>query len=210
MITSFRASLDEWLQTTLTADLYINATGDGAALADLAELGALRAIPGVDGLALTRARAIPTARGDVAVRAVQPGARGWGLELVGGDAGAAFAALAQGTGVIASERLLFARDLRVGDELELPSPTGSQHVPIVGAFRDFNTGEPAIVMTLERYRRDWRDNELTGIGLDLDVRQLTPLRSNPPFVRWSAARGACARAPGSKSCRSPSSIGPSG
>ena len=170
MITSFRASLDEWLQTTLTADLYINATGDGAALADLAELGALRAIPGVDGLALTRARAIPTARGDVAVRAVQPGARGWGLELVGGDAGAAFAALAQGAGVIASERLLFARHLRVGDELELPSPTGPQHVPIVGAFRDFNTGEPAVVMTLERYRRDWRDNELTGIGLGPHVR----------------------------------------
>ena len=140
---------------------------DGAALADLADFGALRAIPGVDGLALTRARAIPTARGDVAVRAVQPGARGWGLELVGGDADAAFAALAQGAGVIASERLLFARHLRVGDELELPSPAGAQHVPIVGAFRDFNTGEPAIVMTLERYRRDWRDNELTGIGLDL-------------------------------------------
>jgi len=167
MITSFRASLDEWLQTTLTADLYINATGDGAALADLAELGALRAIPGVDGLALTRARAVPTARGDIAIRAVQPGARGWGLELVGGDAGAAFAVLAQGAGVIASERLLFARHLQVGDELELPSPTGPQHVPIVGAFRDFNTGEPAVVMALERYRRDWRDNELTGIGLDL-------------------------------------------
>ena len=40
-------------------------------------------------------------------------------------------------------------------------------MPIVGAFRDFNTGEPAVVMALERYRRDWRDNELTGIGLDL-------------------------------------------
>ena len=78
-----------------------------------------------------------------------------------------FDSLAKGTGVVASERLLFARDLRVGDELELPSPAGLQHVPIVGAFRDFNTSEPAIVMSLERYRRAWRDAELTGIGLDL-------------------------------------------
>ena len=42
-------------------------------------------------------------------------------------------------------------------------------MPIVGTFRDFNTGEPAIVMALERYRRDWRDDELTGIGVDLDA-----------------------------------------
>jgi hypothetical protein len=34
---------------------------------------------------------------------------------------------------------LFTRDLRVGEDLELPSPAGLQHVPIVGAFRDFNT-----------------------------------------------------------------------
>ena len=167
MITSFRASLDDWLQTTLTADLYINAPDNGAALADLAESGALAAVPGVQGLALTRARNIATARGDLAVRAVQPGGRGWGLALVGGDPAIAFDALARGTGVVASERLLFARKLRVGDELELPSPTGLQRVPIVGAFRDFNTGDPAIVMALELYRRSWRDDHLTGIGLDL-------------------------------------------
>ena len=40
-------------------------------------------------------------------------------------------------------------------------------LPIVGAFRDFNTGVPAIVMALERYRREWQDDELTGVGLDL-------------------------------------------
>ena len=86
MIASFRASLDDWLQTTLTADVYVSAAEDGAALADLAASGALTRIPGVDGLALTRARVVPTAHGDVAIRAVQPGARGWGLELVAGDA----------------------------------------------------------------------------------------------------------------------------
>jgi putative ABC transport system permease protein len=167
MITSFRGSLDEWLQTTLTADLYVTAT-DGAALANLAQSGDLTAIAGVGGLTLTRARTIPSARGDVAVRAIQPGARGWGLELVEGEPAAAIAALTSGTAVVASERLLFARNLRTGDELALPSPAGLQRLPIVGAFRDFNTGEPAIVMALERYRRDWRDDALTGIGLDLE------------------------------------------
>jgi putative ABC transport system permease protein len=127
----------------------------------------LAKVPGVDALALTRTRIVPTSQGDIAIRAVRPGNRGWGLTVVAGDQAEAFAALAAGTGVIASERLLFARGLRAGDELELPSPTGLQRVPIVAAFRDFNTGEPAVVMALERYRRDWRDGDLTGVGLDL-------------------------------------------
>lgn len=164
MIASFRTSLDAWLQTTLTADIYVSTSDDGA-LAELA--GALQALPGVEGISLTRARSLPTPFGDVAIRAVQPGARGWGLTLVAGDAAAAYDSLARGTGVVASERLLFARGLRVGDELELPAPTGSQRLPIVGAFRDFNTSEPAIVMSLERYRRAWRDDGVTGVGLDL-------------------------------------------
>ena len=85
---------------------------------------------------------MPTASGDVAVRAVQPGARGWGLELVARRSARRSRPLRSGTGVIASERLLFARDLRVGDELRAALAAGEQHVPIVGAFRDFNTGEP--------------------------------------------------------------------
>jgi putative ABC transport system permease protein len=166
MIGSFRTSLEDWLQTTLTADLYVTSL-DGSALAHLAESGTLAAIGGVEELALTQARILPTPQGDIGVRAVRPGTRGWGLDLVAGHAASAFAALERGDGVVASERLLFARSLHVGDELELPSPAGLQRVPIVGAFRDFNTGEPSIVMALERYRRDWRDGELTGVGIDL-------------------------------------------
>jgi putative ABC transport system permease protein len=167
MISSFRTSLDDWLDTTLTADIYVSAGAEATLLSNLVDSGALAAIPGVEGLTLTRTEVVPTTRGDVAIRAVQPGSRGWGLELVAGDADDAFAALAEGRGVLASERLLFARDLGVGDELEVPAPAGLERLQIAGAFRDFNTGEPSIVMTLQRYRAVWRDYELSGVGLDL-------------------------------------------
>jgi putative ABC transport system permease protein len=129
---------------------------------------ALTELAGVEGLTLTRARIVPTAHGDIAIRAVRPGVRGWGLSLVAGDVANAYDALAGGAGVIASERLLFAGSLRVGDELELPTPAGVRRIRVVGAFRDFNTGVPAVVMDLGAYRRDWRDEELTGVGLDLE------------------------------------------
>jgi putative ABC transport system permease protein len=167
MIASFRASLDDWLQTTLTADIYLTAAEDGAPLAELVASGALQALPGVEGLTLTRSRIVPTPQGDVGVRGVEPGARGWGLSLVAGDPERAWNALAEGSGVVASERLLFARGLRVGDALELSTPSGTQALPIFGSFRDFNTGVPSVVLALERYRRDWGDTELTGVGLDL-------------------------------------------
>ena len=167
MISSFRASLDDWLRTTLTADIYLSAAEDDRTLFDLVASGALTDLPGVESLTMTRARIVPTAHGEIAIRAVQPGARGFGLSIVGGDAAAVLDALAAGTGVVASERLLFASGLRVGDALEVPSPTGVRPLPIVGAFRDFNTGVPAVVMALDSYRRDWRDSALTGVGIDL-------------------------------------------
>jgi putative ABC transport system permease protein len=168
MIASFRSSLDDWLQTTLTADVYLSAPDDGGALRELVASDALTELAGVEGLTLTRARIVPTAHGDIAIRAVRPGVRGWGLSLVAGDVANAYDALAGGAGVIASERLLFAGSLRVGDELELPTPAGVRRIRVVGAFRDFNTGVPAVVMDLGAYRRDWRDEELTGVGLDLE------------------------------------------
>ena len=109
--------------------------------------------------------------------------------------------------VVASERLLFARDFASATSSSCPRRPGLQRVPIVGAFRDFNTGEPAIVMSLERYRRDWRDDELTGIGLDLDRRRRR-CRRRGERARARRQRGvAYARARGSKSCRSPCSTG---
>jgi len=167
MIASFRESLDSWLETTLTADIYLSAVDDSTALADLVASGALAGIPGVEGFSLTRTRVVPTEHGDIAVRAMEPGPRGWGLSLVAGDGTSAYDAVARGNGLIASERLLFASGLAVGDELALPTPAGALELPIVGAFRDFNTGVPSVVLSLASYRRDWRDDEITGVGVDL-------------------------------------------
>lgn len=167
MIGSFRESLSSWLQTTLTADIYV--TVDPSAPLELSadSLAALRRVPGVAGVSLARSTLLPTPIGEVAIRAVEPGARGFGLTIVTGNSGEALAALAGGHAVVASERLMFARQLAVGDEMELPSPAGPQRLAIAGAYRDFNTGNYTIVMALDRYRAVWKDQTITGLGVDL-------------------------------------------
>ena len=63
MIASFRASLDDWLQTTLTADIYLSAPEGDGVLSELVASGALAELPGVEGLSLdSRARRADGAR----------------------------------------------------------------------------------------------------------------------------------------------------
>jgi putative ABC transport system permease protein len=167
MITSFRTSLADWLGTTLTADLYVGFDGNGTALTD-AELARIEALSGVAGVSLTRMVLIPTPAGELAVRALRPGPKGFGLEIVDGEPADALAAVADGRGLVASERYAFARNLSVGDALELPTPTGIERLPIVGTFRDFNTGDYSVAVALDWYRTRWGDDSLTGIGIHVE------------------------------------------
>ena len=136
MIGSFRESLSAWLETTLTADIYVTVDPTTPLVLDSATLGALRSISGVAGVSLARSTVLPTRIGEIAIRALEPGPRGFGLTIVNGDRGVALTALKEGRGVVASERLMFARQLSVGAELELPGASGPQRLPIVGAYRD--------------------------------------------------------------------------
>jgi putative ABC transport system permease protein len=55
----------------------------------------------------------------------------------------------------------------VGDVIEVPSSDGTRRLPVLGVFRDFNTGNYSLVMALELYRQGWNDRGLSGIGIDL-------------------------------------------
>ena len=167
MISSFRTSLDSWLGTTLTADLYVAFDGEGRVLT-ATELASIEQIAGVRGVSLTRTLLVPTPAGEIAVRAVRPAPDGWGLQIVGAATGAALAEVGAGRGVVVSERLAFARGLGVGESFAIPTPGGTQALPIVGEFRDFNTGTYSVVVALDWARRYWTDSAVTGLGIQLE------------------------------------------
>jgi len=192
MIESFRGSVSHWLDATLQSDFYLR-LAPGVAPQAASPFGpdavaSLRALPGVEGLSLSRTLRIPTPSDSLQLRAFEPGPRGWGLEIVEGDPGAALAAFRSGQAVVVSESLARRRAIAVGKQLVLPAADGPLAFAVAGVFRDYSSDRGAVVMRLETFRRHWRDDRLTGIGITLrDGGDAARLRQD--LERFSTASG---------------------
>ena len=165
MIGSFRISVEEWLTGTLTADIYVNI--DGEQFFDDSHRDALSAIAGVRGSSLTRFTRLPTAAGEVSLRALNPGPDGWGLRMTAGGT-EAVERMESAEGILVSEPLAFHRQLQPGDDLILPTASGEQAFPVLGAFRDYSSNGGTVLMPLSVYRSHWADDDINGIGVYLD------------------------------------------
>ena len=165
MIGSFRISVEDWLTGTLTADVYVNI--DGEQFFDDSHRTALSAIAGVRGSSLTRFIRLPTAAGEVSLRALDPGPDGWGLRMTAGGT-EAVARMESAEGILVSEPLAYHRQLQPGDDLILPTVTGEKAFTILGVFRDYSTNGGTVLMPLNLYRSHWADDDINGIGVYLD------------------------------------------
>jgi putative ABC transport system permease protein len=168
MIASFRASLVAWLDTTLTADVYLSADASDSGDAFVPErLAALAALPEVRALSLSRVVRLPTRFGELPLRAATPGPEGFGLDFVAGSAEQATARLRSSASLLVAEPMAFRFGLELGDAVELPTPSGTAVFEVVGVFRDYSTAGSALFMELDTYRRHWGDLRLTGVGVHL-------------------------------------------
>lgn len=165
MIGSFRISVEDWLTGTLTADVYINI--DGEEFFEDSHRDALSAVPGVRGSSLTRFVRLPTAAGEVSLRALDPGPDGWGLRMTAGGT-EAVELMESGAGILVSEPLAFHRQLQPGDDLTLPTASGERAFTVLGAFRDYSSNGGTVLMPLDLYRSHWADDDINGIGVYLD------------------------------------------
>jgi putative ABC transport system permease protein len=168
MIASFRSSLGQWLETTLTADIYMNMAQTRPTSRALEPvLAAIAAQAGVEHLSPSRFVELPTPDGPIGLRALSPGPRGFGLDIVDGDEDTAVAALQSGQGVVISEPLAFRLQLERGDTLRLPTDGGEREFEIVGIFRDYNASAGSVTMSLPLYQRLWNDTSISGVGIYL-------------------------------------------
>ncbi len=165
MIDSFRGSVIHWLDRSMLADYYLVTREDVGTGFSSAEMAELRALAGVTGLSRSRTTTLKTAAGELAIRVAGAGPRGYGEELISGEADAVFAALDRQRAVLVTEPHARRNALSVGDTLTLPSPAGDLEFRVVGIFRDYRTSDSALLISYDVFSEIWGDQAPTGVGV---------------------------------------------
>ncbi|HEX8552392.1 MAG TPA: FtsX-like permease family protein [Abditibacteriaceae bacterium] len=174
MVGSFRGSVVQWVNSTISADLYIApATGFAG------DLG-----PGLPPEVVQFARAVPrlgaldsirSTRAQIGNQPVQIAANELPA-LLTGDRKLAFKStvlgarnaveqFAQGKAILVSERFESLVGIGSGKSVELPTPSGARRFFITGVFYDYTPNECLIYVPQKVYQRLWRDSAIDGVAL---------------------------------------------
>ncbi|MGR8952269.1 MAG: FtsX-like permease family protein, partial [Gammaproteobacteria bacterium] len=169
MITSFRQTVSDWIQTSLQGDLYIAVSGNlaaaGKARQDLELKSALASLPDVEMLSSVLRTQLPSSAGPVpaAVFELNPRSRAGFIVLDG--AGDVWERLEREQGVWVTEAFAYHHQVGVGDELTLLAPQGPAIFKVIAVYADYTGDRGHIAMSRRQYLRHWPDLGFTGIGV---------------------------------------------
>lgn len=180
MISSFRSTVEIWLEQTMRGDIYVSAQGfSGTGLG-----GPL------DPQVIARTRAHPAIEAGLGVRVISVESRNGLIDLVAGSVERPIDERlfldAQGSpqqawqmfkdgGILLSEPLANRLGIsNAGGSLDLLTPDGWRSFPIAGIYADYASTRGTTRMSLDVYRRIWTDDRLNGLvlfvkpGADID------------------------------------------
>jgi|GEM_PF-81132 len=185
MISSFRISLIDWLETRLRADVYVSAqAGETLAPSLVARLGTLE---GVSSVGYGNWTTLVTESGPVMVFALQTTPRGF-ASYVKDNPEEHFAAFDTESVVYISEPFSYRRGLDTDDRLTLPTDSGDVRFQVGGVYKDYRSDRGVVLMSRNTWMKHFNDPSITAIGLTLEdaenagelrtrVAQLTPAQS---------------------------------
>ena len=178
MIGSFRATVTDWLDVTLSADIYVSSTRfsgnrsrDNTRDLDPAILDELEALPGVAQLVQVRSVAVsapdfpqlPPVNLDVVSGDISQGRRSYAWLQVAD----AWQALREGQ-LLVSESFAFRRGLSPANaRLTLLTDRGPRSFPVAGVYYDYSTDQGTVLMDAAVYRALYDDPWISSVALFL-------------------------------------------
>ncbi|MBI4787124.1 MAG: ABC transporter permease [Chloroflexi bacterium] len=170
MIASFRATVANWLDQTLTADIYISApsvSANRASTLDPALAERIRAIPGIASTETLRSASVYSPdlgavrlNAITAIRRRDPKL----YRFATGDPNAIWQ-MVQGGAVVVSEPFANRHHVQPGSAITLDTDHGPQTFPVVGVYYDYSSDQGFVMMDLNVYRRYWNDPEISGVSV---------------------------------------------
>ena len=181
MISSFRATVDDWLGTTLGSDVYVSSPSSvsvsSQALLEPGVEAAARATPGIGAVSTGRVIDVATGVGTIEALVLEPHADSRvSFDLVAGTAMldedasiAAWDAFLDGGAVLVSEPLATKHDLAAGDDLTLfTGRAGERAFPVSGVFRDYASSNGKLLVSRATWDAWWDDARIGSLGLLID------------------------------------------
>jgi putative ABC transport system permease protein len=169
MIGSFRATVAEWLESSLRADVYLQPPSAvfrrGGGTIDPALARAIATLPGVLAADSVRVRALETERGTVDLfTTTLSTTRARAYRFKEGDPLQALAAARAGA-VLVSEPLAVRFGLGAGDALPLPTDRGPRTFRVAGVYYDYGSDLGVVLMDDATFRRFYTPGGLSGLAL---------------------------------------------
>ena len=171
MIESFRSTVENWLDLSLRADVFISAPAPGGTRAapvlspDI--LARVRAVRGVEDVETFRAVRVASPKGDVRV-AVADSRRPRDAALyrfAEGDPEEVWERVKAGA-ILVSEPFAFRHRLPArGGTVELQTDSGLQAFPVAAVFYDYATESGLVLLSRNVYERHWDDRAVSSLGV---------------------------------------------
>jgi len=190
MISSFRLTVVHWLETRLSADLYVyspsgvHRRNNGSLECDWPER--IARLPGVASCSMYREIEILQEEGRslrVIGTAMGPESRA-GFRFASGDPRAIWPAFLNEGAVLVTEPFAFHNQTAVGDRVTIATDRGRREFEVAGIYYDYSSDNGLVLMSYDTFRRYWDDDRVSGVsvyareGVDLDrltqsIRSLT-------------------------------------
>ncbi len=170
MISSFRYTVERWLDQTLQADVYVSAAGLGVARLpdplspDLVDRS--RGLPGVEAVSTYRGLDFEGPWGPMRLVALDLAPAGEAaFRFLEGRAADVFRDFRTTDAVLVSEPFTTRTGIGAGSEIALPTPAGSRTFTVVASFYDYGSDRGVIMLDRGTYDRYWDDDRVTSLGL---------------------------------------------
>jgi len=155
-----------WLNVTLNPDLFI-ATSESITSRSFTFPGALyddlKRVPGIDMVQRVRSLRIPIRSTPILLIAAdfESILTKAHLPIVAGDTRTMWHLAAEGKGILVSDSFSLLRGFKLGDTVEMQSPSGPVSLPIVGVVTDYSDQQGSILMERSVYLRNWKDDTVS-------------------------------------------------
>jgi len=170
MVTSFRASVADWLDTALRADLYVadaqfdNYSRDRKIPPSIVER--FEALSEVAATSNVLRREVNGSNGRVRLSAftLNPKAQS-GFRFKAGDAQTIWQQWETRDVAIVTEPYAYHHGIAIGDKLRIKTDGGDQNFSVVGIYLDYASERGSISISRATYDRHWRTVGFDGIGI---------------------------------------------